>query len=141
MKTIKKPLIIFFLKLFLISSSSLSAQDPLKVAPDNYKRVVIDNDKVRVMDFELAAGQSIPWHSHPNHVIYALTSGKLSITDKGKKENIFEVNAGDAMYIPAVTHMAKNLGTNTIKLVVTEIKPTYSVEVNQLPAQAKKKIR
>jgi len=28
-----------------------------------------------------------------------------------------------SMYMPAVTHMAKNIGDTTLKLVVTELKP------------------
>jgi quercetin dioxygenase-like cupin family protein len=56
--------------------------------------------------------------------VYALTDGKLEITDKGKPANVIELKAGDTMYMPAVTHMAKNVGTTTVKLVVTELKTT-----------------
>jgi oxalate decarboxylase/phosphoglucose isomerase-like protein (cupin superfamily) len=55
--------------------------------------------------------------------VYALTDGKLEITDKGKPAVVLEVKAGDAMYLTAVTHMAKNIGTNPLKLIVTELKP------------------
>ncbi|ESU26639.1 hypothetical protein FLJC2902T_26140 [Flavobacterium limnosediminis JC2902] len=92
------------------------------VAPDIYKKVVLDNDNVRVIQIELAPGQSTPWHSHPNHVAYALTDGKIEITDKGKAPVAMDIKAGDAIFIPAVTHMAKNLGVSPIKMVVTEIK-------------------
>jgi hypothetical protein len=29
-----------------------------------------------------------------------------------------------SVYLPAVTHMAKNVGTTPVKLVVAELKPT-----------------
>jgi beta-alanine degradation protein BauB len=52
-----------------------------------------------------------------------VTDGKLEITDKGKSPVVADLKAGDAMFLPAVTHMAKNIGTTTIKLIVTELKP------------------
>ncbi|WP_281226159.1 cupin domain-containing protein [Flavobacterium aquiphilum] len=125
MKTIKTVLInTLFFGLFLIQSTSLYAQDPMKAAHNVYKKVLLDNDKVRVLEVEFAPGVTAPWHSHPNHSVYALTGGKIQITDKGKPATTIDVKAGTAMYLPAVTHMAKNVGTTTIKLIVTEIKPT-----------------
>jgi len=106
----------------LLSSAGVHAQDPMKVAPNVYKKVLLENDKVRVLEVEFAPGDSTAWHHHPNHVAYALTDGKLEITDKGKKPMVAELKAGQAMYLPAVTHKAKNVGTTTLKIVVTEIK-------------------
>jgi quercetin dioxygenase-like cupin family protein len=123
MKTIKVIFMSMLFGLFLMASTNMHAQDPMKVGTNVYKKVVLDNDKVRVMEVEFAPGDVIPWHNHPNHTLYALTNGKLEITDKGKPAAIADIKAGDAMYIPAVTHKAKNIGTTTMKLVVTEIKP------------------
>jgi quercetin dioxygenase-like cupin family protein len=124
MKTIKIFLMnALFFGLFLIQSTSLYAQDPMKVAPNVYKKVLLENDKVRVMEVVFAPGATAPWHSHPNHVAYALTSGKIEITDKGKTAKAMDITMGTAMYLPAVTHMAKNVGTTTVKLIVTEMKP------------------
>ena len=112
-----------FVALLLLFSISALAQDPVTIAPKNYKKILIDNDNVRVIQFEMAPKDDIPWHSHPNHVIYALSGGKIEITDKDKKPETIEIKAGDAVFMPAVTHMAKNIGTTTLKLVITEIKP------------------
>ena len=108
--------------LFLVLSSSVYAQDPVKVASNVYKKILLDNDKVRVMQVEFAPGETAAWHQHPNHVVYALTDGKLEITDEGKQAKTVEIKTGDVMYMPAVKHMAKNTGTTTLKLVVTELK-------------------
>ena len=104
-------------------STNVYGQDPLKVASNVYKKVLLDNDQVRVLQVEFAPGEVAPWHWHPNHVIYVLTGGKLEITDKDKPATVLDIKAGDTMYLPAVTHMAKNIGTTTVKLVVTELKP------------------
>jgi quercetin dioxygenase-like cupin family protein len=110
--------------LLLTLSAGVHAQDPLTAARNVYKKVLLENEQVRVLQVEFAPGEIAPWHQHPNHVVYALTDGKLEITDKGKPANVIELKAGDTMYMPAVTHMAKNVGTTTVKLVVTELKTT-----------------
>ncbi len=124
MKTIKTFLInALFFGLLLIQGTSLYAQDPMKAAPNVYKKVLLDNDKVRVMEVVFAPGTTAAWHSHPNHTAYALTSGKIQITDKGKPATTIDIKMGTALYLPAVTHMAKNIGSTTVKLIITEIKP------------------
>jgi quercetin dioxygenase-like cupin family protein len=122
-KTIKLISASLFIGLLLTLSTTISAQDPVKAAANVYKKVLLDNDQVRVLQVEFAPGDVAPWHQHPNHVIYALNDGKLEITDKGKAASVLEIKAGDTMYLAAVTHMAKNVGTTTLKLVVTELKP------------------
>jgi quercetin dioxygenase-like cupin family protein len=122
MKTLIKNSANFITAIILLLSVAAYSQDPAAIAPKNYKKVLLENDNVRVLQFEMAPKDVIPWHTHPNHVIYALSSGKIEITDKGKEPVIMDVKAGDAVFIPAVTHMARNIGTTTIKLVITEIK-------------------
>ena len=112
-----------FLGLLLVLSTNATAQDAIKAASNVYKKVLLENDQVRVLQVEFAPGDVAAWHQHPNHVVYALTDGKLEITDKGKPANVLNIKAGDTMYLAAVTHMAKNVGTTPLKLVVTELKP------------------
>lgn len=139
MKTIKMILMTLLFGLFLLQGASLYAQDPMKASSNVYKKVLLENDKVRVMEVEFKPGMTAQWHSHPNHVIYALTSGKIEITEKGKPANTMEIKAGTAMYMPAVTHMGKNVGITTIKLIVTEMKPMMQKKMNPMMAPAKKK--
>ena len=119
--TINKAVKLFTIFLILLTANTY-AQDPITLAPKNYKKVLLENDNVRVLNFEMAPKEVIPWHTHPDHVIYALSGGKIEITDKGKDPVTMDVKAGDVVYIPAVTHMARNIGTTTIKLVITELK-------------------
>ena len=122
MKTMKLISTARFIGLFLMFSAYLYGQDPLSIAPTIYKKAILENENVRVLELEIAPGQVIPWHSHPNHVVYALTDSKIEITDKGKAPVVADIKAGEALYIPAVTHMAKNIGTTTAKMIVTEIR-------------------
>ena len=122
MKTIKKNLMSLFILLLLMLSVNIYAQDPLKVAPNAYKKVLLENERVRIMQVQITPGETIPWHHHPDHTIYALADGKIEITDKGKAPIIMDIKAGDAMYIPSVKKKKKNLGNTTMNLIVTEIK-------------------
>ena len=139
MKTIKMILVTLLFGLFLLQGATSYAQDPMKVSTNVYKKILLENDKVRVMELEFKPGMTTPWHSHPNHVIYALTGGKIEITEKGKTANAMTIKAGTAMYMPAVTHMGKNVGTTTIKLIVTEMKPMMQKKMNSMMPPAKKK--
>ena len=117
MKTIKIFLMnTLFFGLFLIQSTNLYAQDPMKVAPNVYKKVLLDNDKVRVMEVVFAPGVTTAWHSHPNHSVYALTSGKIQITDKGKPATTIDVKMGTALYYPCRNTYGKKYWNHHFKI-------------------------
>ena len=109
------------LGLFLVLGTNVKAQEPAKSAPT--VRILLDNEKVKVIEAEFAPGAATDWHSHPNHILYALTDGKMEVTDKDKPAIVMDIKAGNAMYLPAVTHKIKNIGTATMKILVTELKP------------------
>jgi len=109
--------------ILLTLSSGLHAQDIMKVGTNLTNKVLFENDQVRVIQIESAPGVLTPWHSHPNHVIYALNDGKLEVTEKGKQPAVIEFKAGQVLYFPEVTHIVKNVGTTPLKLIMTELKP------------------
>lgn len=141
MKTSRLILKFLCFGLFLFLSANLRAQDPLKVAPEIVKKVYIDNDQVRVMEIEFPVGYTEPWHSHPNYVGYPLTDGTLEITEKGKDPVVVQIKANNVMYGSAVTHMAKNIGSAPLRLILTEIKPAKTDDINAAlsPAENPKK--
>jgi beta-alanine degradation protein BauB len=122
----KKPtLILWFLifGLFLVQSTALYAQDSLKVASEVHKKVLVDNDKIKMMELEFAPGDVEPWHHHPNYITYILSDGQLEITVKGKQPEVVDIKAGGYMYSPAETHRVKNTGTTAVKMLIMELKP------------------
>lgn len=122
MKTIRMISISLLLGVLLILGAHVRAQDPVTVAPNVYKKILLENENVRIMQFELAPQETVPWHSHPDHFVYAITDGKLELTDKGKPPVVAEIKAGEAIYLIAATHMAKNIGETPIKFIVTDLK-------------------
>ena len=108
-------------------SAGLHAQDPMEVASNVYKKVILDNEKVRVYEVEFAPGDVAPWHSLGEHVGYVVSGGKMELTVKGEEPMVVDVNTGEAMYMPAITHMVKNVGATTVKMIVTEMKSTQKI--------------
>lgn len=122
MKTVTRISTSLFFVILLTLSAGVYAQDLTKIAPQGFSKVLLENDQVRVLQIESPPGVTTPWHSHPNYILYALTDGKLEETIKGKAAKVMEFKAGDVMYFPATTHMAKNVGTTTSKMILTELK-------------------
>ncbi|MGE0546928.1 MAG: cupin domain-containing protein [Kofleriaceae bacterium] len=95
--------------------------DPLKAGAKIYKKV-FEDDHVRAMEVTFAKGAKIAKHTHPDHLAYALTDGKLKVTGEKDTQDL-EVKAGQAMFLPAQVHAAQNTGDAPLKLLVVEMKP------------------
>lgn len=99
-----------------------SPNDPLVVGPNIYK-FVFENDHVRVLEVGFKPGDSIKMHSHPDHLVYVISGGKLKITPTEGAAKDFDLKAGQAVFLNAQSHAAENIGKTPIKLVVVELKP------------------
>jgi len=119
MNMISKSLLLGFI---LMLSTGLYAQDPTKVSAKEYKKVILENEKVRVIEVEFAPGAVAAMHSHPAHVVYVISGGKMEMTEKGKKPMVRELKTGEASYNQPITHSVKNVGNTTVKLILTELK-------------------
>jgi len=97
------------------------AQDVVKVAPQSYK-VLLENDRVRVLEYRLKPGAKEPMHSHPDYIVYAFSSGKAKFTFPDGKTKEREIKAGKTMFIKAETHAVENVGTTTAHGLLIELK-------------------
>lgn len=79
------------------------AQDLAVVAPQ-HTRVLVENDKVRVLEFSAKADDKIPLHSHPDMVIYVLQGGKRRFTSADGTVTDSNPQAGTAAIRGEVTH-------------------------------------
>jgi quercetin dioxygenase-like cupin family protein len=108
--------------LFCVAGAAL-AQDPVKVAPKNYK-LLLENDRVRALEYRGKSGEKTPMHSHPTSVAYVLSGGKIKFTFPDGKTEDREPKAGTANWQEAVTHSAENVGDREIRVVRVELKRT-----------------
>jgi hypothetical protein len=108
---------------FWSAASASSAQNAAAVQPRSY-RVVLDNDKTRVLEFTAKPGMGVCGagiHSHPPHVTVLLTPAKVKVTQNGRVA-VLDMKAGEAFYEPAVTHEVENYGGGDVRSLIIEIK-------------------
>jgi len=95
-------------------------QDPVTAAPGNVK-FLLENDRVRVLDFHAKAGEKIPMHSHPAYVSYLISgSGKTKFTSLDGKTTEREAGAGQALWHEAETHSSES--SSAVHALLIELK-------------------
>jgi quinol monooxygenase YgiN len=131
---LKKEFILSLLTVAILSVSVL-AQDPVPIYKDNYK-VLLENDKVRVVHFILRKGATEDFHSHPAAVTYVLTPFKIRFRFPDGTERIREAKAGDVFYGEAVIHSPLNIGDTDASGILVEMKPQPATAKRSAPADA-----
>lgn len=86
-------------------------------------KVLLDNDCVRVQYHDVAVGQKVPMHSHPNYIVYTLEPFKARITLPDGTQRISERKAGEAYWNEALSHTVENIGRTDIHNLIVEMKP------------------
>ena len=102
--------------------------DPVPRYPGNYK-VLLENDRVRVLDFRLRRGDTEAFHSHPAHVLYVLEPFTIRFRLPGGRTAIREAKAGEVLFSDAVTHSPTNIGTTDAHGILVELKTAPAPEV------------
>ncbi len=113
----------WLLALGLSTAGPALAQNAAVVQPRSY-RLVLDNDKVRVLEFTARPGMGVCGvgiHSHPAHVTVLLTPAKVRVAQNGRA-TLVEMKAGDSFYEPAVTHEVENYGGGEVRSLIIELK-------------------
>lgn len=107
-----------FIACLLFTASILLAQS-------SDGKVVLDNDDVKVYEFESTPGKDVCGagkHSHPAHLTVLLTDASITITTPDGKVNTKKLKAGTTFWSPAETHMVVNSGASGVKCQLVEVK-------------------
>ncbi len=96
------------------------AMDPVKVEAA-FNKVLADTLNVKLHEVTLNPGDSVGLHTHPDFTLYILQGGTLKIYPKEGEPQVLELKTGMGFIFPTVTHSGKNIGTTTVKLVVSDI--------------------
>ena len=131
------------LALFIISCSGSNALNkfttkngesmlqPEQVSPDVYK-VLFDNKDVKVLEVTFAPGQSDNMHDHYPMTIHVLEGGKVQGTLPDGTVNEREIPDGFTGHqLQGVRHQIKNIGDNTMKIILVERKRTQSTNYSK----------
>jgi len=97
------------------------AQDPVKTDSDKY-RVVLENDRVRVLEYRDKPGEKTTMHAHPDFVVLARSAFKRQLTLPGGKTVVREFTAGEVMWTDAHSHIGENIGDTDTDVLIIELK-------------------
>ena len=105
----------------LLFAIPVFAQDPVPLYPDNYK-VLLENDRVRVLDFQLKKGAKENFHAHPAAVTYVLAPFRIRFSFPDGTTRIREAKAGDVFFGEALIHASENIGDTDAHGLLVEMK-------------------
>lgn len=96
-------------------------EDPIVTDGDKYK-MILENDRVRVLRYEDQPGDKTHQHYHRPFVLYALSAfrRRLIFPDGTTKERDFL--PGEVIWMPAQIHTGENIGHTATKVIIVEIK-------------------
>ena len=105
----------------VIAPKTAMAQDMAKVAPSSTK-VVLENDRVRVLEVRQKPGEKGAMHSHPASLLCPLSTSKAKFTSSDGKTTESELKAGAVTWREAETHAVENVGATDSHVLVIELK-------------------
>jgi|SRR6185295_6074895 len=114
---------IVFLSGLVILSFAASAQD--KKSADQFGKVIIDNENVKVTSLESNPGKGICGfgkHSHGAHLTVMLTDAIITVTTPDGKVMSQKAVSGSTFWSEPETHTVVNSGTSIVKAQIIEYK-------------------
>lgn len=93
------------------------------VAASSAYKLLLENDRIRVMEVVLKPGEKAPMHNHPNdHLVYVVNDAKLRLDFPDGKFAEFDLKSGQAVMIDAGPHETTNVGSTLGRNLVVELK-------------------
>ncbi len=107
---------------YVVAQAQSPTIDPAVVSP-TMNTVLLENEYVRVIVYQINPGEKDDWHTHPAKVSYVISGGSLRITTKEGASFIVEEEANSASWFGTVgEHYGENVGKTPVRIVFVEIK-------------------
>src|SRR5438876_10836263 len=104
-----------------LTAGAAKAQDPVKVDPAHYK-VLLENQRMRVVEFKDKPGDKSPMHSHPDYIVYVVKAFERKLTFPDGTTKDIGGKAGEVFWQPAQTHAGENTGKTDTHVLFFELK-------------------
>lgn len=95
-------------------------RDPTTTNPTLY-RVVMENERVRVLEYRDAPGDQTTPHAHPESVMITLSGFRRRLVS-GDREADVELEAGVVRWLDAQEHFGENIGETDTHVMFVELK-------------------
>ena len=98
-----------------------ASRDPVVTDGDKYK-AILENDRVRVLEYRDSPGQRTSPHHHPDYVLCTLSGfrRRLVLADGRSVER--EFGPGEVVWGKAQSHIGENIGTTDTHVLIIELK-------------------
>jgi beta-alanine degradation protein BauB len=97
------------------------SRDPVVTDSDKYK-MVLENDRIRVLEYRDTPGQRTSPHHHPDYVLCALSAFKRKFILSDGREAVREVRPGEVVWGKAHSHIGENVGSTDTHVLIVELK-------------------
>lgn len=97
------------------------AHDPIHTDPDKY-HTILENERVRVLDYTDKPGDKTTQHHHPDFVLYTLAPFKRRLYSADGSFREREFQAGEIVWNHAQEHIGENIGTTDTHVLIIEFK-------------------
>ena len=111
--------------------------DPAETNPELY-RVVFENERVRVLEYQDVPGDRTAPHRHPDSVMVTMTAFRRRVR-AGDRHVDVDLGAGEVRWLDAQEHSGENTGTTPTHSIFIELKepdPSPSTQDGQLGPRA-----
>src|SRR5437764_6569701 len=111
----------------LVAAASLAAAQPdpdRPVTPPDSYRVVMENDRMRMIEVHIKAHSKVNVDSPANRerFLYMLSDGALILAPPGKTPYEFALHAGETAVFPAVSPTVENDTDSAVRALLVEVK-------------------
>jgi hypothetical protein len=103
-----------------LAIGSASAQDPVKVHPNNFK-VVFENAQVRVLRVTMAPHEKLESHEVRDGVAVPLTDYEVVMQSKDGTAKVLTRKTGDPEWVPAGNRTVES-SNNKVEAILIELK-------------------
>lgn len=101
------------------------SEDPVVSNPSLY-RVVMENDRVRILEYRDRPGDRTTPHRHPDSVMVTLSSFRRRLTHGAETAEV-ALEAGATRWLAAQVHSGENTGDTDTHVLFVELKESPAV--------------
>src|SRR5262245_47864568 len=124
-KNHRPPLLPAGLTTLTLAGAVVNASTTGKGKPLQAERVVLENARVRVLEYTSQPHGDVcgvGTHSHPAHLTIVLSPARDRATNQGGKPEETNMKAGDVYWSEGETHTDVNIGGTNSRVMVVELK-------------------
>ena len=108
----------------LIAATSVAAAQDKPVTPPDSYRVVMENERVRMIEVHVKPHSKVNVDSAPGRerFLYMLSDGALILAPPGKTPYEFALHAGETAVFPAISPTVENDTDSAVRALMVEVK-------------------